>query len=178
MPYFLWLGIYCFFRFSNSQTFLYWWYSWMSLYSLTIFQNIPWIAWCFNQIFTVEIGTPVKKCKGSKQNHYREVPRWGIFMEQELRFGLDLGWLAVLKKRVWADYEQLLRVIFSCFHGQIFFYLIKTYFNIKKLRTWELKQQGKGTTNSVPFSTINKLVEHFFGRGSTVFWLNSNDRLR
>ena len=31
-------------------------------------------------------------------------------MEQELRFGLDLGWLAILKKRVWADYEQLLRI--------------------------------------------------------------------
>ena len=46
------------------------------------------------------------------QSHYREVPRWEIFMEQELRFGLDLGRLAVLKKRVWADYEQLLRVFF------------------------------------------------------------------
>ena len=42
-------------------------------------------------------------------------------MEQELRFGLDLGQLAVLKKRVWADYEQLLRLIFSCFQGQVFF---------------------------------------------------------
>ena len=41
------------------------------------------------------------------QSHYREVLRWDIFMEQELRFGLDLGQLAVLKKRVWADYEQL-----------------------------------------------------------------------
>ena len=36
------------------------------------------------------------------QSHYKEVPRWEIFMEQELRFGLDLGRLAVLKKRVWA----------------------------------------------------------------------------
>ena len=35
-------------------------------------------------------------------------------MEQELRFGPDLGRLAVLRKRVWADYEQLLRVVFSC----------------------------------------------------------------
>ena len=53
-----------------------------------------------------------------RQSHYREVPQWEIFMEQELRFGLDLGRLAVLKKRVWADYEQLLRVVFSCFQGQ------------------------------------------------------------
>ena len=39
-------------------------------------------------------------------------------MGQELRFGLDLGQVAVLKKRLWADYEQLLRVAFSCFQGQ------------------------------------------------------------
>ena len=26
-----------------------------------------------------------------KQSHYVEVPRWEIFMEQELRYGLDLG---------------------------------------------------------------------------------------
>ena len=32
------------------------------------------------------------------QSHYREVLRWEIYMEQELRFGLDLGRLAVLKK--------------------------------------------------------------------------------
>ena len=28
------------------------------------------------------------------QSHYREVARWEIFMEQELRFGLDLGPMA------------------------------------------------------------------------------------
>ncbi len=31
---------------------------------------------------------------GSRQSHYREVLRWEIFMEQKLRFGLDLGRLA------------------------------------------------------------------------------------
>jgi hypothetical protein len=39
-------------------------------------------------------------------------------MEQELRFGLDLGQLALLKKNIWADYEQLLRPVFSNFRGQ------------------------------------------------------------
>ena len=34
-------------------------------------------------------------------------------MEQELRFGLDFGRLAILKKKVCADYEQLLRPVFS-----------------------------------------------------------------
>ena len=37
-------------------------------------------------------------------------------MEQELRFGLDLGRLALLKNKL-ANYE-LLRPFFSCFHGQ------------------------------------------------------------
>jgi hypothetical protein len=32
-------------------------------------------------------------------------------MEQKLRFGLDLGQFALLKKN-WADYEQLLRAVF------------------------------------------------------------------
>ena len=33
------------------------------------------------------------------QSHYREVPRMEIFMEQELRFGLDLGQMALLEKK-------------------------------------------------------------------------------
>ena len=39
-------------------------------------------------------------------------------MEQELRFGLDSGRLALLKKNIWADYEQLLRPVFSSLLGQ------------------------------------------------------------
>ena len=50
---------------------------------------------------------------GHRQSHYREVPRWEIFMGQELIFELDLGRLAVLKKMVWTKYEQLMRVVFS-----------------------------------------------------------------
>ena len=38
-------------------------------------------------------------------------------MELELRFGLYLGRLAVLKKRVWDVYEQILRVFFFMFSG-------------------------------------------------------------
>ena len=44
-------------------------------------------------------------------------PAVGDFMEQELRFGPDLGQLALLKKN-WTIYKQLLRPVFSCFHGQ------------------------------------------------------------
>ena len=44
-----------------------------------------------------------QKCRDKhsycSQSHYREVPRWVIFMEQELRLGLDLSRLAVLKKK-------------------------------------------------------------------------------
>jgi hypothetical protein len=54
-------------------------------------------------------------------------------MKQEMRIGLDLGRLAVLKKkRVWADYEQLLRVFFSCFQGQKSMLI---FFSFKKLKT-------------------------------------------
>ena len=53
-------------------------------------------------------------------------------MKQEMRIGLDLGRLAVLKKRVWADYEQLLRVFFSCFQGQKSMLI---FFSLKKLKT-------------------------------------------
>ena len=34
-----------------------------------------------------------------------------------MRFGLVLGQLATLKKN-WVDYEQLLKVVFSCFQEQ------------------------------------------------------------
>ena len=61
---------------------------------------------------------PTKKYACCTQSHYREVPLWEIFLELELRFSLDLGLLAVLKKRVWADYEQLFRVVFPCFQWQ------------------------------------------------------------
>ena len=47
-----------------------------------------------------------------------EVAQGNIFMEQKMRFGLVLGSLAVLKKKLGADSEQLLRVFFSCFQGQ------------------------------------------------------------
>ena len=36
-------------------------------------------------------------------------------MEQELRFGLDLGRLAFVKKELRADYQQLLRLFFQVF---------------------------------------------------------------
>ena len=42
-------------------------------------------------------------------SHYIEVARGAIFMGKKRRFGLILGQLAILKKKVWADYEQLLR---------------------------------------------------------------------
>ena len=39
-------------------------------------------------------------------------------MEQELRLGLDLDRLALIKKKIGANFEQLLKPVFSCFHGQ------------------------------------------------------------
>ena len=69
------------------------------------------------------------------QSHYREVPRWEIVMEQELRFGMDLGRLVFTKKKknIWADNEQLLRLVFSSFRGQKIKLLFFTPENMKKL---------------------------------------------
>ena len=57
------------------------------------------------------------------QSHYIEVAQGAIFIEQKMRFGLILGRLSIQKKKKkknenWADYEQLLRAVFSCFHEQ------------------------------------------------------------
>ena len=47
-----------------------------------------------------------------------EVEQGDIFMEQKMIFGLVLGQLAIMKKKMGTDYEQFLRVVFSCFQGQ------------------------------------------------------------
>ena len=52
------------------------------------------------------------------QSHYREVRWWEIFMEEELRFGLDLGRLALLKKKFWPIMSNFLGWFFSNFHWQ------------------------------------------------------------
>ena len=54
-----------------------------------------------------------KGANHSDQSHYIEVAQGAIFMG----LGLILGQLAIMKKN-WADYEQLLRPVFSSFQGQ------------------------------------------------------------
>ena len=44
------------------------------------------------------------------QSRYIEVAHGDIFMEQKMIFELVLGQSAILKKKVWADYEQLFHV--------------------------------------------------------------------
>jgi hypothetical protein len=46
---------------------------------------------------------------------YIEDVEGDIFMESKMRFGLVLGRLAALKKKLGADYEQLLRVFEGVF---------------------------------------------------------------
>ena len=47
-------------------------------------------------------------------------------MEQKMRFGLVLGRLAILKKKLGADYEQLLKGVFFMLSGA------KTFFRFLK----------------------------------------------
>ena len=44
-------------------------------------------------------------------------------MEQKMTYGLVLGRLAILKKKLGADYEQLLRVFFHVFRGKKKYFL-------------------------------------------------------
>jgi hypothetical protein len=59
-----------------------------------------------------------RSSEASDQSQYIEVAQGAIFREQNMGFGLILGQLAILKK-MGADYEQLLRPVFSCFVGKI-----------------------------------------------------------
>ena len=60
------------------------------------------------------------ECKVPDQSHCIEVAQGDIFMEKKMRFGLVWGWFGagwqyVLKKKIGADYEQLLRTVFFMF---------------------------------------------------------------
>ena len=78
----------------------------------------------------------------SLHNHPRAIERglqW-IFYKTEMKIwavGFGLGW-TVLKK-VWADYEQLLKGFFSCFQGQFFFIIKYCSVRTKKLYKMKLK---------------------------------------
>ena len=62
-------------------------------------------------------------------------------MEQELRFGLDLGRLELLKKKnpIWANCEQILRPVFSSFCGQKKVNKKHCSVSTKKLKLHEIK---------------------------------------
>ena len=81
-------------------------------------------AFCpFNQVllctyYQHQFGHGISLTVGQNQSHYIEVAQGAISMEQNMRFVLILGRLAILKKKIWADCEQLLRAVFSCFQGQ------------------------------------------------------------
>ena len=78
----------------------------------------------------------------SNQSHYREVPRCESFMEQELRFGLDLGRFALL--------------IMSNFSGQFFHVFMGIFFLHCSARTKKLLHKKVK-------SFLKKLGRIFFG---------------
>ena len=52
------------------------------------------------------------------QSHYREVPRFGDFYGTGIDIWAGFEPIGSTEKKVWADYEQLLRLVFSCFQVQ------------------------------------------------------------
>ena len=78
-------------------------------------------------------------------------------MTQELRFRVDLGQLALLKKRekIWADYEQLFMPVFKGIKKSniIFFqkfYRLRNIFNCGTFWPLTLPEMGKGAHFSHP----------------------------
>ena len=43
---------------------------------------------------------------------------WEIFYGKGIEIRAGFGLIGSAEKKIWADYEQLLRVVFSCFQGQ------------------------------------------------------------
>jgi hypothetical protein len=65
--------------------------------------------------------TPINQCwkKCTNQSHYIEVEQGTIFYGTEYEIWADFGLVGnTEKKRFWADYEKLLRAVFSFFQGQ------------------------------------------------------------
>ena len=74
-------------RMKLSKPKLFWPFTKSMNYSIWLLKIMPEILKC-----TKYAAASPSSCKANcNQSHYREVPRWEIFMEQELRFGLDLG---------------------------------------------------------------------------------------
>ena len=63
----------------------------------------------------------IRKILGYTQSHYTEVVQEAIFLQQNMRSGLNLGQLGILKNklgRLWATFEN----VFFMFLGTIFFF--------------------------------------------------------
>ena len=97
------------------------------------------ISWKIRQSKIMQNNKTLSKTWLQKQSHYIEVPRWEIFMEQELRFGLDLRRLAVLKKKRFGPImSNFLGRSFQVFMGKKT-KKVKTFVHTKKLRKMKLK---------------------------------------
>ena len=96
-----------------------------------VMRQLPSMRKCSNMLgldiccsITFLVGLRLKKAGlrgGCYQSHYIEVVEGVIFMQQKMKFGLILGWLAVLKK-IGNDYKQLLRAFFFMFYSANIFF--------------------------------------------------------
>ena len=68
------------------------------------------------------------------QSHYREVPQWEIFVEQELRFGLDLGWMATFPAIIASESFDLLshHIPQQCFYNLWHIFMYQKIYEILK----------------------------------------------
>jgi hypothetical protein len=60
-------------------------------------------------------------------------------MEQKFRVWLVWGRWAILKKKIWAEYEQLLRVVFHVLMGKTNLKFFKKYCSIRTKKLHKMK---------------------------------------
>ena len=106
-------------------------------------------SWEKNKCFSV---VQISRSPTVLISHYIEVAQENIFMGQKMRFGLVSGrWL--YWKKIGADYEQLLRVIFQVFREVLFNYCSVS----KKLHKIKLRKPKKKLFEIYLVINLNRL---------------------
>ena len=89
-----------------------------------------WIWQFYNKTLSTLLQISKQSLWSFRQSHYREVLQWEIFMEQELRLGLDLGQLALLIKK---RFNQIICNFLGWFFFEVFMRKIEILTKIKTL---------------------------------------------
>ena len=118
-----------------------WFLYWFRLFCSQKYKNLKIVefGWTLNDRFLEKM----ELCKNSGiQSHYIEVVQWTIFMEHNMRFGLTLGRVAILKKSFGPILSNFWEQFFHVFRGKKFL-RIYCIVHTKRLHKIKLKLKKK-----------------------------------